>query len=66
MSAHWLMAAGWITIAAGIAAVEVVAHVGNGRVEGIGRLAGAIARSRSGKVVLLLGWGWLGWHLFVR
>ncbi|MHB1711822.1 MAG: DUF6186 family protein [Acidimicrobiales bacterium] len=66
MSAHWVIVAGWIAIVAGIAAVEVLARVGNRRVQGLGRLAGAIAHSRSGKVALLLGWGWLGWHLFVR
>ncbi|MGH9055553.1 MAG: DUF6186 family protein [Acidimicrobiales bacterium] len=32
-------------------------------------LGGAISwltRSRSTRIVLLIGWAWLGWHLFVR
>jgi Family of unknown function (DUF6186) len=27
---------------------------------------GAVASSRPGRVLLFLGWMWLGWHLFAR
>lgn len=30
------------------------------------RLIGSIRRTRTGRILLVLGWAWVGWHLFVR
>jgi Family of unknown function (DUF6186) len=30
------------------------------------RLLGRLTRSRIVRVVLVIGWAWLGWHLFAR
>jgi hypothetical protein len=30
------------------------------------QLFGSIRRSRTGRILLALGWAWVGWHLFVR
>jgi hypothetical protein len=32
----------------------------------LGQLTDGIMRRRSVRYVFLLGWAWLGWHLFVR
>jgi hypothetical protein len=32
----------------------------------LGQLTGHLMRRRSVRLVFLLGWAWLGWHLFVR
>ncbi len=29
-------------------------------------LIASIRRSRTGRILLVLAWAWLGWHLFVR
>jgi hypothetical protein len=30
------------------------------------RLIASIRRTRTGRILLVLGWAWVGWHLFVR
>ncbi len=32
----------------------------------LGQLTSQLMRRRSVRLVFLLGWAWLGWHLFVR
>jgi Family of unknown function (DUF6186) len=32
----------------------------------LGQLTGRLMRRRSVQILLLLGWAWLGWHLFAR
>lgn len=56
----------WWIVAGAALAVEVAAHVARSPLQGIEAAVRAVARHRVGRTVLLLGWGWLGWHLFVR
>jgi hypothetical protein len=59
-----LTLAGYAVLAAAIAAYELRA-----RRRGTATFANALAlvvRSPAGRVVLLAGWLWFGWHLFVR
>lgn len=30
------------------------------------KLIAGIRRTRTGRILLVLGWAWVGWHLFVR
>ncbi|HEX4432176.1 MAG TPA: DUF6186 family protein [Frankiaceae bacterium] len=30
------------------------------------RLIASVRRTRTGRILLALGWAWVGWHLFVR
>jgi hypothetical protein len=30
------------------------------------RLIASVRRTRTGRILLVLGWAWVGWHLFVR
>jgi hypothetical protein len=30
------------------------------------RVVASIRRTRTGRILLVLGWAWVGWHLFVR
>jgi hypothetical protein len=60
-----LTLAGYIVIVLAIVANEVAAR----RRDDAATLADAVAafaRTRIGKWVMLAGWLWLGWHLFVR
>lgn len=56
----------WWILAGAALAIEMAAHVVRSPLQGIEWALRAIARHRVGRVLLLLGWGWLGWHLFVR
>jgi hypothetical protein len=32
----------------------------------LGKFVSWLTRNRAARTILLLGWAWLGWHLFVR
>lgn len=58
--------AGWSALAVVIVATELAAHACMRRLQGFEAIVSFLARNRFTRVALLLGWGWLGWHLFVR
>lgn len=59
-----------IAIFAGPAVVALLLYLfGRGHRLGLtplGDLTDAIRRSRPGRLLLALGWAWLGWHLLAR
>ncbi len=57
--------AGYAVLAAALVACQVVALVTR-RIPTIGQVASAVARRPVGRWLLLAGWLWIGWHLFVR
>jgi len=57
--------AGYAAVVAVMAVVEVVARR-TGRVSTLGQALHAVATQRAARFLLLSGWLWLGWHLFVR
>lgn len=57
--------AGYCLFAAALAGLQLTSLV-SGRTPTIGQVASMIASRRSGRLLLLAGWLWLGWHLFVR
>ena len=56
----------WAVLAASALAAETVALVVTDRFPTAGDVLSFLMRSRFGRWFLLLGWFWLGWHLFVR
>lgn len=60
-----LTLAGYALLAAALVACQVVALV-TGRIPTIGQAASRLARRPLGRWLLLAGWLWIGWHLFVR
>ncbi len=66
MSPRTVTLLGWAVLAVVAIALEVLAHRSTSRLVGAGRLLSQVADRPAGKVALLLGWAWLGWHLFVR
>jgi hypothetical protein len=57
--------AGYCVIAAMLLGLQV-ASVVTRRMPSVGQLASVIASRRAGRWLLLAGWFWVGWHLFVR
>jgi Family of unknown function (DUF6186) len=57
--------AGWAVLAAAVLAVEAAAIV-TGRLPTAGDVVGSVVRRRAGRWLVLVGWLWLGWHVFVR
>lgn len=56
----------WSVCAALLLACEALARMSGGRYAGLVRLLGLLSASTPRRLALLLGWMWLGWHLFDR
>ena len=57
--------AGYGLLVGAIIALQVVAMVTR-RVPTIGTIVGMATRTPPGRCAFILGWLWLGWHVFVR
>jgi hypothetical protein len=57
---------GWIVLGLATLVAEVVGLLSGGRFPTLGDVLSFLMRSRVGRWFVLLGWVWLGWHLFVR
>ncbi len=55
----------WVALAISLLALQSVALTRNA-VPGMGEVLGFAMRTRPGRWFVLVGWAWLGWHLFVR
>ncbi len=56
----------WAVLLGALVGAEVVALRWPSRWIGLGRLVGIVAHPVAVRVLLLLAWAWLGWHLFAR
>lgn len=56
---------GYCGIAAALLACQVASVVSR-RIPSIGQVASLVPSRRVGRWLLLAGWLWMGWHLFVR
>jgi hypothetical protein len=61
-----LFLTGWIILGLASVAGEIVGLLSNGRFPTFGDVLSFLMRSRAGRWFVLIGWIWLGWHLFVR
>jgi hypothetical protein len=60
-----LTLAGYAVLAAAVTAYELAGRVWR-RTPTLGRAVSWLSARRGGRWLLLAGWLWLGWHLFVR
>jgi len=57
---------GFCTVIAALVVLEIVARRPGSRVPTLGEWLGYLMRQKTGRVLLLAGWLWLGWHYFSR
>jgi uncharacterized protein DUF6186 len=57
---------GYCVLIAVLIVLALAAHRSGGPIVSGSGLIASIRRSRTGRVLLVLAWAWLGWHLFVR
>jgi hypothetical protein len=57
---------GWALLAAALVLLLARAALRHDRFAGLGDAVDLVVRTRVGRGILLLGWLWLGWHVFVR
>ncbi|HXQ43466.1 MAG TPA: DUF6186 family protein [Acidimicrobiales bacterium] len=56
----------WALLGAALAASQIAASASGGRFPGLGTLARRVTARPAGRILLVLGWMWLGWHAFAR
>jgi Family of unknown function (DUF6186) len=66
MTTHAITITGFAFIAVSLIVLELVAHRGSSRVPTAGEVLGFLMQTRITRVLILLLWGWLGWHFFAR
>lgn len=57
---------GFVIVIGAIGTLELVARRPTNKIPTIGEWLGYLMRGRAGRVLILLGWLWLGWHYFAR
>ncbi|MQA98086.1 MAG: hypothetical protein GEV11_27045 [Streptosporangiales bacterium] len=67
MTTYTITVLGFAALAIGVVVLELLARlrpeVG---VPSAGECLGYLMRTRAGRVLVLLGWWWTGWHFFAR
>jgi Family of unknown function (DUF6186) len=58
--------AGWIVLGLASITAEIAGLLSGGRFPTLGDVLSFLMRSRVGRWFVLIGWLWLGWHVFVR
>jgi ABC-type dipeptide/oligopeptide/nickel transport system permease subunit len=57
---------GFAAVIAALAALELLGRRKGSPIPTLGEWLGYVMRSRAGRLLILLGWLWLGWHYFSR
>jgi Family of unknown function (DUF6186) len=57
---------GFVCVITSLVTLEIVARRPKNRIPTIGEWLGYLMRARAGRLLILLGWLWLGWHYFAR
>ena len=66
LSTRGVTIAGFVLVIVAILTLEVLGRRPGSRVPTIGQWLGYLMRPKIGRVLVLLGWWWLGWHYFAR
>ena len=57
---------GFVCLIGTLVTLEIVARRPASRIPTVGEWLGYLMRARAGRLLVLLGWLWLGWHYFAR
>ena len=66
LSTRGVTITGFVLVIAAILTLEVLGRRPGSRIPTIGGWLGYLMRPKIGRVLVLLGWWWLGWHYFAR
>ena len=58
--------AGFALAVGAMIVLEILARRPGSRIPTVGQWLGYLMRARAGRLLVLLGWLWLGWHYFAR
>jgi len=57
---------GFVAVIAALVTLEILGRRKIGRIPTLSEWLGYVMRPRAGRVLILAGWLWLGWHFFAR
>jgi hypothetical protein len=66
ISTRSVTAAGFALVIAAMFVLQYAGRRPGSRIPTVGQWLGYLMRRRVGRVLILLGWWWLGWHYFAR
>ncbi|MGH3410171.1 MAG: DUF6186 family protein [Streptosporangiaceae bacterium] len=66
MATRLITIAGFAGVISALVVLEVLGRRPGHRIRTLGQWLGYLMRPRVGRVLILLGWLWLGWHYFAR
>ena len=66
MNTHTITVLGFTVLTIALITLEVVARRRGSRVPTAGQMVGFLMQTRVTRVLVLLFWGWVGWHFFAR
>lgn len=66
MSSYAVGITGYAVLLVSLAALTIASRLPRSTIPTIGRMLASVRTTRLGRVLLVLGWAWVGWHLFVR
>ncbi len=66
MTTHAITVVGFTAIAISLIGLELAGRRAGSRVPTAGEMFGFLMQTRITRVIILVSWGWLGWHLFAR
>ncbi len=66
MTTHAITVVGFTAIAISLIGLELAGRRPGSRVPTAGEMFGFLMQTRITRVIILVSWGWLGWHLFAR
>jgi hypothetical protein len=66
MATRVITIVGFACVIIALVVLELIGRRRTNRVPTLGEWLGFLMRARAGRVLILLGWLWLGWHYFAR
>jgi Family of unknown function (DUF6186) len=61
-----LTVAGYLILVVGTVVLELTARRDTSRLPSLGDVVSTLSSRRAGRVAVIVGWWWVGWHFFVR
>lgn len=66
MSTRVITIAGFVLVIAALVSLEILGRRKKANIPTVSEWLGYVMRPKAGRVLILLGWLWLGWHYFAR
>lgn len=66
MTSRAITIAGFAVVIVALVTLEILGRRNNSPIPKLGEVLGYAMRPKAGRLLILVGWLWLGWHFFAR